>query len=210
MTKQKFDFLLPKKSTKDTAKKGQIIGQVVIMVMSVIVFSMVLLYGYKSIKSIESTRSQVEIVQFGENLKAGIKRIAQDYGSVKKLDLQVPIAYKEVCFVDLSKVKAPGYEWSSLTTKSALIADAVKSASEKEGQNVFTIPLSDTPIKVERIAVANIPLKCPRGFIPPVAPSTDPTDDPFDKGWICIPTPTGKLSLRLEGLGDRTCVREWK
>lgn len=172
------------------------------MVMAVIIFSMVLIYGYNAIKQINTTRQQVEIIEFSESLKSAIKRTALDYGSVKRYDFKVPATYKEVCFVDLDTMKSFPNKITGptgLEAKSALIADTVKTnIGAKDAQNVFTIPIAETPIKVEKISV-NSTAECP-----------DLTGHTPGSGWICIPTPTGKLSLRLEGMGDRTCVREWK
>lgn len=180
-------------------RKAQIAGQVVIMIMAVIVFTMVLLYGYKSIKGIDTTRKQVEIIEFSESLKSAVKKISLDFGSVKRVDLSVPAAYQEVCFVDIAHV-----DLGQLEKKSVLIADSVRTnLKSPEAQNVFTIPISETPIRVEKIAV-NSSKECAGKN------GNNLNGDHYGNGFICIPTPTGKLSLRLEGMGDRTCVREWK
>jgi len=178
-------------------RTGQIMGQVVAMVAAIIIFGLVLLYGYKAIKNIEHTRQQVEIIEFSESLKSAVKRIALDFGSVKRTDLKVPSQYQEVCFADLDILRNRG-RLDELRKKSALIANIVESNSDpKTGQNVFTIPLSETPIKVEAIEV-NGTRPCPNG------------GKDKGSGFICIPTPSGRLSLRLEGLGDKTWVCEWK
>ena len=99
------------------------------MVMAVIIFSMVLIYGYNAIRQINATRQQVEVIEFSESLKSAIKRTALDYGSVKRYDFKVPAAYKEICFVDLDAMKSFPNKITGptgLEAKSALIADTVK------------------------------------------------------------------------------------
>lgn len=52
-------------------------------------------------------------------------------------------------------------------------------------QNVFLTPMEDTPINAGDIYVG-------------------------EKGFLCLPIAGGKITLRLEGLGDRAGITQWQ
>ncbi|MBN2112459.1 hypothetical protein JW707_05165 [Candidatus Woesearchaeota archaeon] len=58
-------------------------------------------------------------------------------------------------------------------------------AWETGTQNVFLTPMEEAPINVGKI------------FLGP-------------SGFLCLPITAGKISLRLEGLGDKAAIAEWQ
>lgn len=56
---------------------------------------------------------------------------------------------------------------------------------ETETQSVFLTPMEEAPINIGNI------------FVGP-------------DGFLCLPITAGKLSLRLEGLGDKAAIAEWQ
>jgi hypothetical protein len=80
-------------------KKGQIIGQVFIYVITILVFGIVLLYGYKAIGSMSKKADQVMLIQLKKDIADAVEKT--DYGSVLKYELTLPGKYNEVCFIDL-------------------------------------------------------------------------------------------------------------
>lgn len=81
-------------------KKAQVQTQVFIYVLALIVVSLIMLYGYNSIKKIREHTVTVEHIQFKTDVENTIKRIGYEFGSIEKKTFDVPSSYKEVCFVD--------------------------------------------------------------------------------------------------------------
>ena len=164
-------------------KKAQIIGQAFIFILAAILFSLILLYGYKAISRIGETQSEVELVEFRDSLSTVVNQIRQDYGSVKKYALKIPSDYKEICFVDLKLLSSPGgiQKLEAIRIARPLIADVIESGSN---QNVFTKPVAKTPLKIGDV-------------------------DLGEQGIFCVENTGGITTLRLEGLGDKAGISEW-
>tara|TARA_B100000315_G_C14591057_1_gene595832 strand:- start:4606 stop:5127 length:522 start_codon:yes stop_codon:yes gene_type:complete len=168
------------------SKKGQIMGQVFIYIMSALIFALVMIYGYKAISDFIARADQVSEIELSTDLKTSISTIASSQ-DVKQKSITVPNKFKEMCFVDLEIDPNPPTGSKGLCDPThedynLVICNFWKSGAE---QNVFLLPKpSDIKIFVGKIAVGS-------------------------EGYICIPISNGKVKLRLEGLGDRTSISEW-
>ena len=168
-----------------TSKKSQIAGQVFIFILAAAMAILIIVYGYKAISSFTSRTEEIALINFKTGLQSEIRTIASDYGSVKKLELMLPQDFKEICFIDLDSAKTSAQKQSTSLCSGPKarpeVCDAWKNPTS-ERENVFLIP--SYPIKVARIQL-------------------------LDSDFLCM-TPIGnKLSLRLEGKGDRTYISEW-
>jgi hypothetical protein len=168
-------------------RRGQIIGQIFVLILASAVFILILLYGYKAISQFSTRSEQVAFINFETDFKNAVKEVSLDYGSVKKLDLTLPNRYKQVC-VFCSPDKKVGWtgcdntnapEYQDILRKHALLVESWSGGA----QNVFLVPLADTPILIDRVEVSTV------GF--------------------CTNLIEGKVSLRLEGKGDRALVSPW-
>jgi len=83
-------------------KKAQVQTQIFIYVMALIIFSLILLYGYSSIKKIREQASSVEYIQFKTDIENTITKLGYEFGSVEIKEFNVPGNYKQVCFVELT------------------------------------------------------------------------------------------------------------
>ena len=151
---------------------AQLIGQVVMFVLAAIIFGMILLYGYQAIHSFLEKGRAVALATFYTDLAQGVDLIKRDVASVSRLELSLPAQYTEVCIAD------PIDEKGMLQAENLRMYNAWISGSE----NIFLIPPSPQPFKIEDIIVPH--------------------------GAFCIPN-TGKIILRLEGTGDKTQVTPW-
>ena len=162
--------------------RAQIIGEVFVFVLALVIFSGVLLYGYRAIFSVQEGVEDSAFVSFYEGLKNKVEQVGIDYGSVKKYEASPPGGFKEVCFLDLDKLERNEQEsLDALRASHPLIADAVESGTD---QNLFFTPLAKTPTKLGKLAI--------------------------DGGFACFNIEDAELELRLQGLGDRTKVSEWQ
>ncbi len=162
-------------------RRGQIIGEVFVFILALVIFSGVLLYGYRAIFSVQEGIEDAAFVSFYEGLKNKVEQVGIDYGSVKKYEATPPGGFKEVCFLDLQKLERNEQEsLDNLRSTHPLIADAVEGGTD---QNLFFTPLAKTPTKLSTLDI--------------------------DGGFVCFPIEKTALELRLEGLGDRTQVSQW-
>ena len=72
-----------------------------IYILAIIIFSLVLLFGYKAIKDLISKSETVDYIHFRTKLISTVKRV--DYGDVIEEDFTIPKGYNEVCFIDLEE-----------------------------------------------------------------------------------------------------------
>jgi hypothetical protein len=177
--------------------RAVVIGQVFIYIIAIIVFAVVLIFGYQAISGFLEKGEKVAYVTFTTDLQNTVKNVYSDVGTVviynDKNPFPVPSQYQEVCFVDLD-MTAP-VSSSSFCQRKPIICDAWETANDKGGyaagdQNVFLEPRGLSPIKVYRIAL-----------------DAD-NDGSFtdDDGYLCLNVTYGRIDMRLEGLGDRTLI----
>jgi len=168
--------------------KGQIIGQAFIFILAAILFSLILLFGYRAISRIGETQSEVELIEFKDGLSSAVGKVRLDFGSVKKYSLKIPDKFKEVCLIDLAFMNRRRPTLEALRDVKPLIFDAIEAGTD---QNVFTSPLSKTPIKIGAIETGN-------------------AKEVGYPAYMCIENTGAVIDLRLEGLGDRTRISLWE
>jgi len=169
---------------KKINKKAQL-SQVFIYIFAAILAVSIMIYGYRTIRGFGQRTEQISLVRFKTDLESEIRTMASDYGSVKKVELSLPSQYQKVCFVDLSK--PIGVIENSRICRTGpdynpLGCDAWKDKT----QNIFLVPWTDFVIKTDKIEIAE------------------------QDGALCFRTVNNKITLRLEGLGDRTLIKEWE
>ena len=112
--------------------KAQSPGQVLIYVLSLIMISLIFVYGYNAVKDFRVRADQVAYIKLKTDLQSVVKAISPDYGSVKRESFALPEKYSEVCFVDLDA----GVYGASNIHEYPIIEDSVNSNVQK---NVFVI-----------------------------------------------------------------------
>lgn len=165
-------------------KKAQMIGQVFVFVLAAILFGLILLYGYKAIGTFGEQRREVALIEFQDDLRASVAKVAIDYGSVKKFVINVPADYDEVCFLDLDAIRSKGVP-DFIRDERPLIANEIEGGST---QNIFLRPFPDQPLQIPKIAVGG---------------------DNAAEGFLCIVNTRVGINLKLTGLGDRAKVELW-
>ena len=114
-----------------TTMKAQLIGQVFIYVMTIVLVTFILTYGYKAITTFKDKANQVSYIQFKNNMQNTIETLALDYGSVKVKEFIVPDDITIVSFVntfpEVPRLSNTGYP---------IIEDSVNSGVNK---NAFLI-----------------------------------------------------------------------
>ncbi|MBT7903481.1 hypothetical protein HN587_06480 [Candidatus Woesearchaeota archaeon] len=144
---------------------------------------MILVYGYKAIKSFGERGEQVEYISLKSDLENAFKGIKTDYGSIKRPVIQIPGKFKKICFVEPGKhsgtapICQPGNsEYEPL----------VCSGWEIGRNNVFLCPDCSESFNVEEIEIVN-------------------NGEPY----ICFETVANKINLQIEGKGDRVKITKY-
>ena len=161
-------------------KKAQVQSQIFIYVVAIAIFAFILVYGYNAIRGFGERSDQISYIKFKTDLTSTVKRVAPDFGTVKRQEFFIGGNFQKVCFVQTHNPP------TSLTTDSAenpitdlIIKDAVLSGSE---DNTFLLAGSVE----ESFNIGNINVT-PNGF-------------------NCIDILNGKVKIQFEGGGDHALI----
>jgi len=108
--------------------KAQIYGQVFIYILTIILISFILVYGYNAVQNFRKRAEQVSCLKFKNDLQNSIESISSDFGSVKRKDLQLCVGYTQACFVE--SFESPNIPINT----DPIIKDSILSGT---GKNVF-------------------------------------------------------------------------
>ena len=164
-------------------KKSQVGSRIFIFIVMIIVFPVVLLFGYRSIGTISEKGEQVRLIQLRTKLRHDITSLASQYGSVDINEYELPLNIGELCFVDLSENNIGKGISVGLRKKWPIIADQI------EGGTKNSLFLFDEQVAyIDSLDVGRLDIKGP--------------------GWVCYKNENGRFTLGLEGRGDGTELRE--
>lgn len=111
-------------------KKSQLYSQIFIYILTIILVSFILVYGYNAVQNFKERAEKVACLKFQNDLSNAIESISSDFGSVKRKDLQLCAGYIQVCFVET-------FESPNLPSSiDPVIKDSVLSNT---GRNVFLV-----------------------------------------------------------------------
>lgn len=112
-------------------KKAEAQNQVFIYILSIVVLSMILFFGYRAIMGFGKQTEQVGFIELRTQLQNSIKQIRSDYGSVSIKEFELPGKYNALCFAE------PGSHIQIDNSKYPLIRDSVEAGTDN---NVFLFP----------------------------------------------------------------------
>ena len=81
-------------------KSAQLYGQIFVYVLTIILISFILVYGYDSILNFKKRAEQVSCLKFKNDLINAVESISSDFGSVKRKELQLCNGYTQACFAE--------------------------------------------------------------------------------------------------------------
>ncbi len=166
-------------------KQAQMAGQIFMYILAIIVFSMTLLYGYKAINYFNERSSEISYLQLESDIKNEIEKVQGDTkGTIKKKVLTIPGSYDHVCFVE-SYPKFP--ETPPISTGYDLIDAHINPPISAEDKNMFLAPPGDVSFDIGDIKV----------------------DDVGDQEE-CVNITNGKVTLKLESMGNHVWVSGWE
>jgi hypothetical protein len=165
---------------KKQNKKSQIAGQILIYILAIIIFSLTLLYGYKAIDYFNERSTEISYLQLENEIKNEVEKVKGDtMGTIKKRELRIPGNYKHVCFV--KSIDGFLKNPATITTDYDLIKDHIES---KVGDtNMFLAPPGDISLDIGQIDVLG--------------------------NFQCIEIIGGKITLKIESMGNHVKISEW-
>ena len=113
-------------------KKSQLYGQVFIYVLTIVLVSFILVYGYTTIQNFRQRAEQVACLKFQNDLRNSIESIISDFGSVKRKELQLCNDHNQVCFVETFEQ----FNRDSVNIIDPILKNSIASGSDR---NVFLI-----------------------------------------------------------------------
>ncbi|MEA2037000.1 MAG: hypothetical protein U9O94_05800 [Nanoarchaeota archaeon] len=170
------------------SKKGMAAQHVLVYIITILVFSFILVYGYNAIKGFKDKSEQISYIKFKTDLTSTIKRVSPDYGTVKEAEFFIGGEYQKVCFVKNYAVTdrnalADHIENLGTADNNPIIADSIRSGVDK---NVFLFAGESLQ---ESFDIGKIDI--------------DTT------GYLCIDISKGKAKIKFEGMGDHTIISMW-
>ena len=160
-------------------KKAQIAGEIFVFILAAVLAILIIAYGYRAIAGFTARTNEIALAELTTKLQSEIRTISSSH-DVKRIDLRLPGKYEKICLIDFSRYSPDSCLCrQGCVDYNPIICDAW--GTEGYEYNVFLIPIE--PIKVSRIEI--------------------------EEGYICLKPERNKVSLRLEGLGDRAKVSEW-
>lgn len=174
-------------------KKAMGVGQVFVFIIAALTFSLIMIFGYKSINGLIIGKDQVLFVQFQTDLKSKIKTISTEYGSKRIEQFSVPSKFTQVCFINLDYPKDEiKKELNDLCKKDQVACTVwedvlntnIVSGYDSVDENVFLIPSAEVKLKVGRLSMRN--------------------ENDVQVGYICSNVVKGEFSIVLDGKGDHT------
>jgi len=165
-------------------KRGQI-SQIFVYIITLLVIGLVIMFGYKGIKTITSTAQTGDTLQFKNEIN-NMFASSSSYGSEDYPSFKMPGSAIGICFVDSAAGKGGGIEDDGMKI-SNLITDAIGSTED----NTYLIRADGgiDPFKID-------------------TPLTAVGKNPNSKA-VCISTPSGTLRVHLIGKGKTVGVEKY-
>lgn len=160
-------------------KKSMTSGLVVVYLLTAVIVSVIIIYGYTTITKFRGSMEVLSITKFQNEINEQIKSVYFSYGTERTRDFNFPSKYSEVCFIDNVK------DWDSLILPTDIDPIISVNIRDKIQKNVFLI--EDTATNSfwtdEKISVV---------------------DD--GKDILCVTPVNGKITLRFKGRGTHAII----
>ncbi len=166
------------------SKKSMVASQIFIYIISILVFSLIMVYGYNAIRGFQGRAEQIASINFKTELTSTIKRVSPDYGTIKKEEFFIGGEYSKVCFVQ-DYPTTSSVDINKITD--LIVKDSVESNVNKN-TFLFTDNLQES-FEIGKINVIE--------------------DNGDNAGYLCVNLVNGKAKIKFKGMGDHTCISRW-
>ena len=167
--------------------KAQLYGQIFTYILTIVVVTLILVYGYRTIIGVKDKANLVMALKFEKELKSSIKSITGDFGSVAKKEIPVDEKTSSVCFIDnyepITDVNNPKSDDSNPINP--IVKESIRSQSDN---NVFLMGGAPNSFDAGKISIPDIPNEI---------------------NVLCIKAINRQIAFRLEGAGDHAIISRW-
>ncbi|MCB9362469.1 hypothetical protein H6504_03455 [Candidatus Woesearchaeota archaeon] len=173
--------------------RGQLANQAFIYILSALIFSLVLIIGYRAVDHFLEVREQVEMIDLKMEIESTIENVAPTQDRIER-ELKVPSKFTEICFVDMTQggsavCATGGTLCNTACFPSPSISPVVCDAWESNlTNNVYLLPMADVSITTARIELQDTA--------------------GVETGYLCLDTTRGFVRLIFSGRGDRAVIQE--
>ncbi len=162
-------------------RNAQLYGQIFIYALTLVLVSVILVYGYISIRNFTQKTEDIVAIKFQRDFKSAIDSITSDYGSVSRKEFQLSGEITRVCFVESFETFNRNNPMSNMPPLDNIVKNSIRDSDK----NVFLLENSlKSSFSAGSISVA---------------------DD-----VLCINPAGSRIVLRLEGKGDHVALSEWE
>ena len=160
-------------------KKGQMAGQILIYVLAIIVFSLTLVYGYKAIKHFTDTGEEISYLQLENDIRSEVEKVQGDTMGTVKKKI-LQIPGNYKHVCFVESYIPPGED--DIDTRYDIIDNQF--AAEIHDKNMFLAPPGNVGFDIGLIEIK-------------------------DPDYECVNITGGKVTLRIESMGDHVMVSGW-
>lgn len=166
------------------SKKGFAVNQLFVYATAVIIMSLILFFGVKSVGIFNSHSCDIQLADLTNVIESRVREVSTNHGSVRKLDMSLPCSATKICIADFDA------EDTALAEQTLrLQASPLASGSYADGvDNVFLMKGNDMLLSFRLDAVS-------------VGSGAG-----VNTGVVCDDTPA---SFRLEGVGRKARITLW-
>lgn len=112
------------------SRKSQLYSQIFIYILSIILISFILFYGYNAVQNFKKRAEQVCLLKLRSDVVNAVESISSDFGSIKRKDMELCAGYSQVCFVETLESPVLPNDADPII-KDSVLSDA--------GKNVFLV-----------------------------------------------------------------------
>ena len=81
-------------------KRSQLYSQIFIYILTIVLISFILIYGYNAIYDFKKRAEQISCLKLKNDLQNAVESILSDFGRVEKKDIKLCNDYTQICFVE--------------------------------------------------------------------------------------------------------------
>lgn len=113
-------------------KRGFVVSQIMVYAFAIMIFTLIIFWGYKSIKTFSTSSEQSGLKSFEINFLADMESMSLKRGSIKEFSYSVPYGYDVFCIIDPT---------NKSIFNSAIISNYphIRNSLEDNSENVFLI-----------------------------------------------------------------------
>lgn len=171
-------------------KSGQVYSQALIYIFTLVLVSIIIVYGYNAISNFRSMAAEVSMLKLRNDISNSIKEMASEYNSEKLTEFPLPDNIKRVCFIETYDTTLQDSDLNF----DVIIKDSVANEFAAANNDIEKIKKIKNVFLMENVIKDsfNVPIKII---------VEDGLSSPNDE-VICKENIGGRFSLKIIGKGD--------